>query len=50
MEETMNTLKYASRARRIKKKLIKNVKEVEHHISVYKEIINSLKDEVDSLK
>jgi len=39
IEETLNTLKYASRARNIKKKIIKNVKEVEYHVSVYKDII-----------
>lgn len=35
-EETLNTLKYASRARRIKKKLVKNAIEVEMHVSMYK--------------
>jgi kinesin family protein 18/19 len=33
LEETLNTLKYASRARNIKRKLIKNVKEVEVNVS-----------------
>lgn len=32
-EETINSLKYASRARNIKRKLTKNVKEVDTHIS-----------------
>lgn len=32
-EETINSLKYASRARHIKRKLTKNVKEVDTHIS-----------------
>lgn len=32
-EETVNTLKYAARARNIKRKIIKNVREVELHIS-----------------
>ncbi len=38
-EESSNTLKYAERARRIKKKTKKNIKEVEVHMSKYKEII-----------
>jgi Kinesin-like protein len=49
-EETINTLKYASRARKIKKKINKNVKEVELHVSQYREIINSLKAEIEILK
>lgn len=42
-EETINTLKYAERAKNIKKKTRKNIKEVEVHMSEYKEIIDSLK-------
>jgi len=49
-EETVNTLKYASNARRIKRKIVKNVNEVEMHISEYRDIINSLKSEIDILK
>ena len=49
-EETINTLKYADRARNIKKKVIKNIKEVEMHVSQYKEIIESLKNEIYTLK
>ena len=49
-EETINTLKYASRARNIKKTAKRNVKEIDGHISQYKDIIGSLKDEIDSLK
>src|SRR5574343_1322433 len=49
-EETVNTLKYASRARNIKRKLTKNVKEVEMHVSRYKEVIDSLKSEIESLR
>ena len=49
-EETVNTLKYASRAKNIKRKLHQNVKEVELHVSQYKEIIENLKAEIDSLK
>lgn len=49
-EETANTLKYASNAKRIKRQITKNVKEVEMHISQYREIIDSLKAEIASLR
>lgn len=49
-EESINTLKYAERAKKIKKKTKKNIKEVEVHMSKYKEIIDSLKGEIDFLK
>jgi len=49
-EETVNTLKYASRARNIKRKTTKNVKEVEMHVSRYKEVIDSLRTEIESLR
>jgi len=49
-DDTLNTLKYATRARIIQKKISKNVKEVDVHISQYKEIIDSLKNEIDQLK
>lgn len=45
-EETINTLKYADRAKQIKKNVVKNVKEVEIHISQYKDIIDSLRSEI----
>ena len=48
-DETINTLKYATRARKIQKKLKKNVKEVEAHISQYKDIIDNLKYEISQL-
>jgi len=49
-EETVNTLNYASRARKIRKKVMSNVKEVELHVSQYKEIIGSLRNEIELLK
>lgn len=49
-DETVNTLKYAARAKTIKKKVMKNVQEVDLHISQYKEIIESLKKEIIQLK
>ena len=45
-EETINTLKYASQARNIKRSLNKNVKRVKAHISEYKKVIKSLKNEI----
>jgi kinesin family protein 18/19 len=49
-EETSNTLKYASKAKNIKRKVVKNVKEVQAHISEYKGIIDSLKAEIQFLQ
>lgn len=49
-EETINTLKYASRAKNIERKIEKNVQEVELHVSQYKEIISNLKSEIENLK
>ena len=49
-DETVNTLKYAMRARKIEKKITKNIKEIDIHISQYKEIIDSLKSEIGQLK
>lgn len=49
-EETINTLKYAERAKNIKTKQIKNITEVEVHMSKYKEIIDGLKSEIDALR
>ena len=41
-DETLNTLSYAYRARSIKNKQIRNIKEVEVDVYKYKEIINNL--------
>jgi kinesin family protein 18/19 len=46
----VNTLKYASRARNIKKVTIRNVKEVEMHVSKYKDIIDNLRGEIEFLR
>ena len=48
-EETLNTLKYASRAKNIKRKVNKNIREIED-VTEYKGIIEGLKNEIDSLK
>jgi len=49
-DETVNTLKYALKAKKIEKTVHKNIKEVEVHISQYKDIIDSLKGEIEQLK
>lgn len=49
-EETINTLKYANRAKNIKTKALANKKIVSLHIAEYKNIINDLRQEIDQLK
>ena len=49
-EETINTLKYANRAKNIKTKQVANKKLVAIHIAEYKSIINDLRNEIDLLK
>lgn len=49
-EETINTLKYANRAKNIKTKVLANKKIVSVHIAEYKNIINDLRQEIDQLK
>lgn len=49
-EETLNTLKYANRAKDIKTKPIENKKLVQFHISEYKNIITDLRGEIENLR
>lgn len=49
-EETLNTLKYANRAKNIKTNVQRNVLEVNHHISEYVTLIQNLRSEVTVLK
>ncbi len=49
-EETLNTLKYAERAKKIRKKVNRNVREIELDATQYKEIIENLRGEIVSLK
>ena len=49
-EETINTLKYANRAKNIKMRVEPNKKLVSQHISAYKNIIADLRGEIDKLK
>ena len=49
-EETVNTLKYANRAKNIKTKVTRNVLNVNYHISQYEHLITGLREEVSVLK
>lgn len=49
-EETVNTLKYANRAKNIKTWVAANKKMVYLHVSAYKSIISDLKEEIEILK
>jgi hypothetical protein len=49
-EETINSLKYANRAKNIKMRVEPNKKLVNQHISAYKNIIADLRDEIEKLK
>ncbi|CAJ1401642.1 unnamed protein product [Effrenium voratum] len=49
-EDTHNTLKYANRAKNIKTKSVRNVAQVNYHVSKYTEIIKDLRSEIQELK
>lgn len=49
-EDTLNTLKYANRAKNIKTDVQRNVFNVSYHISKYAEIIEGLKGEIQDLR
>lgn len=49
-EDTLNTLKYADRAKQIKTIVKRNVLNVEFHISNYTKIINQLREEILNLR
>jgi kinesin family protein 18/19 len=49
-EETLNTLKYANRAKNIKTQVKRNVLNVNYHISEYVELIKNLRGEIQVLK
>jgi kinesin family member 18/19 len=49
-EETLNTLKYANRAKNIKTNISRNVLSVNHHISEYVALISGLRGEIAKLK
>lgn len=49
-EETLNTLKYANRAKNIKTNVQRNELDVNYHISEYVQLINNLRSEINVLK
>ncbi len=49
-DETLNTLKYAQRAKNIKTRPVENKKLVQFHISEYKNIISELRSEIENLR
>ena len=49
-DETLNTLNYAFKAKKITKKVMKNIKEIDINNFQYKEIIDTLKSEIMQLK
>lgn len=49
-EETNSTLKYASRANKIEKKITRNYKEIDQCSAQYREMISSLRSEIGRLK
>ena len=49
-EETLNTLKYANRAKNIKSNVQRNVLNVNYHISEYVQLISNLRNEIQALK
>ena len=49
-EETLNTLKYANRAKNIRTTLQRNVMNVNFHISEYVHLIDKLRAEIKILK
>ena len=49
-EETLNTLKYANRAKKIKTQATRNVLNVSYHVTQYLSLIAGLKREIQGLK
>jgi kinesin family protein 18/19 len=49
-EETLNTLKYANRAKNIKTSVHRNVQDVNYHVAQYMAIIAELRSEISDLK
>jgi kinesin family protein 18/19 len=50
LEDSVNTLKYANRAKNIKTKVVRNELNVNHHIAQYHKIIADLRSEITELK
>jgi len=49
-EETLNTLKYADRAKNIRTSVVRVELSVDHHVSRYVDLIADLRNEIDELK
>ena len=49
-EETVNSLKYANRAKDIKTRVVQNVVETDHHVVQYQSIIRDLRAQVEQLR
>ena len=49
-DETLSTLNYAFKAKKITKKVMKNIKEIDINNLQYKEMIDTLKNEISQLK
>ena len=49
-DETLNTLKYANRAKNIKTQVERNVLNVDYHVSEYVNLIDRLKTEISTLR
>merc|ERR1712232_1025115 len=49
-EETLNTLKYANRAKNIRTQVERNVLNVDYHVSEYVNLIGRLKSEISTLR
>jgi kinesin family protein 18/19 len=45
-DDTYNTLKYADRAKQIKTKLVRNIVNVDYHVTRYRTIVIELQKEV----
>ena len=50
LDDTLNTLKYANRAKNIKTNYKRNVLDVDFHINKYDEVISNLKTELEKLR
>lgn len=49
-DETLNTLKYANRAKEIKTKLIRNQQNLDRHVGLYLKMITEQKQEIEELR
>ncbi len=50
LDDTLNTLKYANRAKNIKTNIKINILDVDYHINKYDEVISNLKNELENLR